>query len=424
MRYLHDRIGRQEMLEKVALGMHCTVKLSPTHSRRVAPRRRRQSPTQGSRQLSLRRHDVLNRFIRTAWRTPIVGFLGVISAWDTPRNDIFLLLARKVEPRDNEHRRTSGSVESQSSHRERSRQRVLQPELDGSRRDEESLSGEPRYAEGARVADTGENAEVGELGHDDQPQAQNGRRSADTRLESTQHDLVECQVDEIVDSDAESDNESASFAIRQPAVAQQGSTKRKQSATKQDMASGLQKRRQISGFSAQRRCPNEAFRHSSSDSAGAQNGDVADRPIHRRMNHGTEDRPAQYRGPQVGMRNLTAGGGVSQAHEKVAGNTSDTTQEVDWSPLTKGCAATNIPQWRLPNATLLGVDLDEDGFLQYKIAGSWNLVKDDEPSFSGTAATVWLLSIGGSLNLVKSNDSIEMSFGMPWKIEPVYSTRR
>ncbi|TQW01329.1 hypothetical protein IF1G_01260 [Cordyceps javanica] len=305
-----------------------------------------------------------------------------------------------------------------------SRQRVLQPELDGSRRDEESLSGEPRYAEGARVADTGENAEVGELGHDDQPQAQNGRRSADTRLESTQHDLVECQVDEIVDSDAESDNESASFAIRQPAVAQQGSTKRKQSATKQDMASGLQKRRQISGFSAQRRCPNEAFRHSSSDSAGAQNGDVADRPIHRRMNHGTEDRPAQYRGPQVGMRNLTAGGGVSQAHEKVAGNTSDTTQEVDWSPLTKGCAATNIPQWRLPNATLLGVDLDEDGFLQYKIAGSWNLVKDDEPSFSGTAATVWLLSIGGSLNLVKSNDSIEMSFGMPWKIEPVYSTRR
>ncbi|TQV90203.1 hypothetical protein IF1G_11154 [Cordyceps javanica] len=217
-------------------------------------------------------------------------------------------------------------------------------------------------------------------------------RSADTRLGTTQHDLVERQVDEIVDSDAESDNES--------------------------------KRRQISEFSAKRRCPNEAFRHSSSDSAGAKNGDVADRPIHRRMNHGTENRLAQYRGPHVGMRNLTAGGGVSQAHENIAGNTSDTTQEVDWSPLTKGCVATNIPQWRLSNATLLGVDLDEDGFLQYKIAGSWNLVKDDEPSFSGTAATAWLLSIGGPLNLVKSNDSIEMSFGMPWRIEPVCSTHR
>ncbi|XWX00638.1 hypothetical protein V2A60_008659 [Cordyceps javanica] len=258
-----------------------------------------------------------------------------------------------------------------------SRQRVLQPEL------EESLSGAPRYAEGARVADTSENAGVGELGPDDRPQAQN------------------------VGSDAGSDNESASFDIGQHAMARQGSTKRKRSATKKDMAAALQKRRQISGFSAQMRYPNEAFRHSSSDSAGAQNGDVADSPSHHRRNHGTENRPAQDRGPQVGMRNFTAGGSVSQADEKVAGNMSDTTQEVDWSPPTRGRPATNIPQWRLSNATLLGVDLDEDKFLQYKIAGLWNLARDGEPSLSGTAATAWILSIGGPLNLVKSNDSIE-----------------
>ncbi|KGQ10247.1 hypothetical protein BBAD15_g4408 [Beauveria bassiana D1-5] len=129
-----------------------------------------------------------------------------------------------------------------------SRQRVLQPELDSSRRDEESYSGAPRYADGAGVADAGENAEVGEFGLGDRLQAQNISRSANTRLGTNQQDMGECQVDEIADSDAESDHKSASYAIRQHDVARQGSTKRKHSATKQDMASGLQKRRQTSGF--------------------------------------------------------------------------------------------------------------------------------------------------------------------------------
>ncbi|KAM3500283.1 hypothetical protein MY10362_006538 [Beauveria mimosiformis] len=240
---------------------------------------------------------------------------------------------------------------------------VAQPELIGGvRREEEDLTGAPGDADDTREADAGEDAGVSKLGHSDRLQAQNTSRSDNTRLETNSQDLGEGQTDEIADSDAEPDYEDAVSAIFE--------------------------------FSTQKRRTDVAFRHSSSDSEEARNGNISGhscyhQPAHPKSDsgtaHGTAKGPAQARGPQIDIRSLTTGAGAPQVTSgKVAVDMSDTTQEVDWLSLTsfRGRAAMNTLQWRLSNATLLAIDLDEDKFLQYKITGLWNLTEDGELSLS------------------------------------------